>query len=292
MLQNNRKAYFSCMWLILREKKFSIIFVPFYWFDQKQLLKQIQILLRISHFSNLLRKTNFLSHFVLLSEIVIFGLKREVFNELPENALKQQNDNLAACGSLWGEFFLIFFICTVYCFEQKGLFTTNPNFPLDLLLFKLVEKNKLSKYFWAPFLDSIFWTIKRYFQWISPKMLQNNCKAYFSCLWLVLREKKVFDNICSLLLVWSITVVKTNPNFALDFPLFKLVKKNKLSEYFCTPFWDSHFMDKMRIFQWISHKMLQTNRKGYFVSMVLIFRRKTFFVNICPLLLVWSKIVV
>ncbi len=35
----------------------------------------------------------------------------------------------------------IFFIFVqFYCFEQKGLLSTNPNFPLDLLLFKLVEK--------------------------------------------------------------------------------------------------------------------------------------------------------
>ena len=151
--------------------------------------------------------------------------------------------NLGACGSLWGEKQFLFIFLQFYCFEQKVLFTTNPNFPLDLLLFKPTEENKLSKYFWASFRDSIFLTIKRCFQWISPKMLQNICKAYSSCMWLILRGKKVFDNICSLLLVWSITVVKTNPNFALDFPLFKLVKKNKLSEYFCTPFWDSHFMD-------------------------------------------------
>ena len=38
-----------------------------------------------------------------------------------------------------------------YCFEQKVFFTTNPNFPHDLLLFKIVEKNKLSEYFYAPF---------------------------------------------------------------------------------------------------------------------------------------------
>ena len=31
----------------------------------------------------------------------------------------------------------------------------------------------------------------------------------------------------------------TNPNFPHDFPLFKIVKKNKLSEYFSAPFWDS-----------------------------------------------------
>ena len=49
------------------EKQFLLIFVPFYWFEQKQLFKQIQIFLRICPFSNLLRKTNSLSISVLLS---------------------------------------------------------------------------------------------------------------------------------------------------------------------------------------------------------------------------------
>ena len=31
------------MWLILRKKKFLLIFLQFYWFVQKQLFKQIQI---------------------------------------------------------------------------------------------------------------------------------------------------------------------------------------------------------------------------------------------------------
>ena len=32
------------------EKQFLLIFIPFYWFDQKQLFKQIQIFLRICPF--------------------------------------------------------------------------------------------------------------------------------------------------------------------------------------------------------------------------------------------------
>ena len=54
----------------------------------------------------------------------------------------------------------LFIFVQFYCFEQKGLFTTNPNLRLDLLLFKLDEKNKLSEYFWALFWD-IFFFIKR-----------------------------------------------------------------------------------------------------------------------------------
>ena len=35
---------------LCEEKKFLLIFIPFYWFDQKQLFKQIQIFLRIFSF--------------------------------------------------------------------------------------------------------------------------------------------------------------------------------------------------------------------------------------------------
>ena len=58
------------------KNKFLLIFLPFYWFVQKKLFKQIQNFLRIFIFSNLLRKTNFLIISVLLSEIVIFFTKK------------------------------------------------------------------------------------------------------------------------------------------------------------------------------------------------------------------------
>ena len=58
------------------EKQFLLIFIPFYWFDQKQLFKQTQIFLRICPFSNMVRKTNFLSISVLVSEIVTFLTKK------------------------------------------------------------------------------------------------------------------------------------------------------------------------------------------------------------------------
>ena len=53
-------------------KKKLLIFVHFYWFDQKQLFKQIQTFRRIWPFSNLLRKINIQSISVQLSEIVTF----------------------------------------------------------------------------------------------------------------------------------------------------------------------------------------------------------------------------
>ena len=58
-----------------------------------------------------------------------------------------EKHSLATCGSFLGEKQFLFIFVQFYCFEQKGLFTTNPNFPQDLLLFKFVEKNKFSVYF-------------------------------------------------------------------------------------------------------------------------------------------------
>ena len=75
-LQNSRKAKFSSMWLTLRRKTVFVNIFPFWWFNQKNLFKQIQIFLRIWRFSNLLRKTNFLSISLVFSEIVTFGTKR------------------------------------------------------------------------------------------------------------------------------------------------------------------------------------------------------------------------
>ena len=41
------------------EKEILLIFILHYWFVQKQLFKEIQTFLRISPFSNMVRKTNF-----------------------------------------------------------------------------------------------------------------------------------------------------------------------------------------------------------------------------------------
>ncbi len=105
------------------EKQVLLIFVPFYWFDQIQLFKQIQIFLRISHLSNLLRKTNFLSISVLLTEIVNCLIKkREVFSEFTRKCFKTtEKHSLAVCGSLWGEKPFLLIIVPFYLFDQKHL---------------------------------------------------------------------------------------------------------------------------------------------------------------------------
>ena len=88
------------------EKQFLLIFIRFYWFDQKYLLKQIQIFLRIFPFSNMVRKTNFLSISVLVSEITFMSLlclKRTVFYEFLQKCFKTtERHSLAVCGLLFG----------------------------------------------------------------------------------------------------------------------------------------------------------------------------------------------
>ena len=106
------------------EKQFLLIFIPFYWFDQKQLFKQIQIFLRICPFSNMVRKTNFLSISVLVSEIVTFMSKKKSSLWIsPKKCFKTtERHSLAICGSLCGEKkFLLIFI-PFYWFDQKKLF--------------------------------------------------------------------------------------------------------------------------------------------------------------------------
>ena len=138
------------MWLSFwKKKQFLLIFIPFYGFDQKDLFKQIQIFLRIFPFSNMGRKTNFLSISVLVSEVVTFMSKRIVLYEFPPKCFKTtERHGLAVSGSFCREKqFLLIFI-PFYWFNQKKLFKTNPNFPQDMPLFKHSEKNKLSDYIW------------------------------------------------------------------------------------------------------------------------------------------------
>ena len=49
------------MWFILGRKTFFVNIFPFYWFDQKQFFKQIQIFLRICPFLNMLKKSTVMS---------------------------------------------------------------------------------------------------------------------------------------------------------------------------------------------------------------------------------------
>ena len=87
------------------EKQFLLIFVPLYWFDQKQLFKLIQIFLWICPFS-ILRKAYLPSISKILSERVKFLIKKKIFSEFPRKCFKTiGKHSLAVCGSFWGDFF-------------------------------------------------------------------------------------------------------------------------------------------------------------------------------------------
>ena len=142
------------MWLILRRKKW-FYYLSHFTALKKKFFKNPNFLLDL-FFSNLLRKTNVLSLSEILSEVVIFDQKERFSVTFPKMLKKKKKDFLAVCVSFWGEKQFSFLIVQFYCFEQKGLFITNPNFPLDFPLFKLVEKNKPSMFFWPFFWDSHF----------------------------------------------------------------------------------------------------------------------------------------
>ena len=178
LLQNNRKAYFSCMWLTLGRKTVLLIFLPFYWFDQKQLFKQIQIFLRIFPFANLLKKTKILSISVLLSEIVTFWLKREVLSEFPLKCFKKiYIYSLAECGSHWGEKQFLLIFVPLHWFDQKQLFKQIQIFLRIFSFSNMLRKTNFLSI--SKRLSEIvtFLIEKRSSLWLFPKMLQNNRKS-------------------------------------------------------------------------------------------------------------------
>ena len=104
-----------------REKQHLLIFVPFYWFDQKQLFKQIQIFLRINPFKH--EKQTFGVFLCAFLRYSFFGLKREDLYEFPPNCFKTSESTVWLYVAHFEEkkyFFLIFH--PFYCFDQKHLF--------------------------------------------------------------------------------------------------------------------------------------------------------------------------
>ena len=65
--------------LLCGEKQFFFYIYPLYWFDQNNLLKNFQIFHRFCPYSNMVRKTYFLTISVLVSEIVTFMSKKNSF---------------------------------------------------------------------------------------------------------------------------------------------------------------------------------------------------------------------
>ena len=63
--------------LLYGEKHFLLIFICFYRFNKKKLLKKIQIFFRIFPFSNMVKKKKYPSISVFVSEIITFMSKKK-----------------------------------------------------------------------------------------------------------------------------------------------------------------------------------------------------------------------
>ena len=140
-------AVCSSLW---GEKQFLLIFIPFYWFEQKKKFKQILIFLSICQFSNMVRKHTFWV-FQCSFMRVIFRIKREVLYELLQKCFKTtERHSLAVCGSLCGEkqFLLIFIPFTGLI---KNSCVNKSKFSLGFASFKHGKKYKLSENFSARF---------------------------------------------------------------------------------------------------------------------------------------------
>ena len=67
---------------------FVLIFIPFYWFDQKHLFKEIQIFLRILYLFKHGKKTKLSEYFIAVSERATFLTKKRVLCEFPQKCFK------------------------------------------------------------------------------------------------------------------------------------------------------------------------------------------------------------
>ena len=101
-------------------KQFSLIFAPFNCFVQKGLFTTNPNFLWLCTFSNLLRKKNFPSISELLSERVIFWLKREVFNKFPQKCFKPtEKHSVSVCNSVWGEIVFWLYLSSFTALNKK-----------------------------------------------------------------------------------------------------------------------------------------------------------------------------
>ena len=123
MLQNKTKARFISLWLTLWKKKsFCKYLSPFDGLINS-VFKQIQTFLRICPFSDMVRKTNFLSISVIVFESVTFVSKKKSPLWISPKSIKTtERHSLVICGSVFGEKqFLLIFI-PFFWFDQKQLF--------------------------------------------------------------------------------------------------------------------------------------------------------------------------
>ena len=145
---------------------------------KKACLQQIQIFFWICSFSNLLRKTNFLSLSELLSEVVTFMNKKRSFQWIsPKKLQNNKKYSLAVCGSYWGEKQFLLIFVPFYWFDRKQLFKQIQISLLDCPFSNLLRKTNFLSISVLHSEIVTFLNKRRSLQWISPKKLQNNRKA-------------------------------------------------------------------------------------------------------------------
>ena len=127
--------------------------------------------------------------------VSLLCLKRKVLYEFPQKCFKTtERNNFAVYDSLCGEKQFLLILSHLTDLIQNICLNKSKYFS-EFFHFKNGKKNKLSEYFIAVSERATFLTKKRNSLWISPKILQNNRKIYFSSMWLTLWRKPVFFNI-------------------------------------------------------------------------------------------------
>ena len=133
----------------------------------------------------MVRKTNFLSISVLISEIATFMSKKK--SSLWISTKMLQNNRKTFFSSMWLTLWRKTVFVNIYHILQvwsNTVVLTNPNFPQDFSLSNMVRNTNFLSY--SVLISEIvtFMSKNKSSLWISPKMLQNNTKAQFISMWL------------------------------------------------------------------------------------------------------------
>ena len=158
------------MWLTLWRKTVLIVFIRFYWFDQKSCLNKSKFSTGVAPFKH--GKKNKLSeYFSARFWDSHFMHKKKVLYEFPQKCFKTtERHSLAVCLSLCGEkqFWLIFI--PFNCFDQKHLFK-QIQISLRIFPFSYVVRKKNWLSISVLFSAIVTFMLKETSLWISPKML-------------------------------------------------------------------------------------------------------------------------
>ena len=195
---------------------------------------------------------------------------------------------------LWGEKQFLLIFVTLYWIDQKQLFKQIQIFP-GFSPFKHGKTNKLSEFFNALFLQIVtFMSKKKSSLWISPKILQNNIKAQFNSMCLSLWRKTVFVNIYPRFIgLIKKQFFKQIQIFLRIYSLSNMVRKTNFLTISVLVSEIVTFMSKnWKVRSEFPQKCFKTTEKHSLAVCDSICGRKTVFVIICHLLLVWSKTVV